>query len=57
MHVDTADHQEATTASIVAELPVGGIPVAHLLTGSPCRSSYVTVPVDGSWPEGLLREG
>lgn len=56
MHVSTADHQEATTASLVAELPAGGTPVAHVLTGSPCVGAYVTVPVDGSSREGLLVE-
>ena len=37
------DPPEATTASIVAELT--DPPVAHVLTGSPCRSNYVSVVV------------
>jgi hypothetical protein len=45
MHVDTADHQEATTAALVAELPVGAPPVAHVTSGSPCRSMWRRVPV------------
>jgi secernin len=31
---------EATTASIVAELPADGPPVVHLCTGSPCTAVY-----------------
>jgi hypothetical protein len=42
MHVDG---QEATTASIVAELPVGSRPVAHVSLGWPCRSIFVPVVV------------
>ena len=53
MHVDTADHQEATTAALVAELPVGGPPIAHVTTGSPCTSRWFDIPVapptDGTW--------
>jgi hypothetical protein len=53
MHVDTADHQEATNAAIVAELPADGAPVAHVTTGSPCTSSWFRIPVvpptDGDW--------
>ena len=45
MHVDTTDHQEATTAALVAELPVGGPPVAHVATGSPCRSRWHRISV------------
>lgn len=50
MHVDEPDHREATTSSIVAELPVGGPPVVHLLLGSPCLGSYrrITVAARGS---------
>jgi len=40
MHVEEPDHQEATTASMVAELPVGSPPVAHALIGSPCEQTY-----------------
>lgn len=47
MHVETADHQEATTAALVAELPAGGPPVAHVATGSPCRSRWHRLPVVG----------
>jgi secernin len=43
MHVDAV---EATTASMVAELPSGGRPPrAWLLLGHPCRSIYVPVTV------------
>ena len=40
MHVDLPDHQEATTAAMVAELPDGGGPTVHHLTGSPCRGRW-----------------
>ncbi len=40
MHVDLPDHQEVTTSSIVAELPVHGPPIAHVLVGSPCTGTY-----------------
>jgi secernin len=53
MHVDTFDLQEATTASMVAELPATGTPIAHVLVGSPCTGTYRTRPVDGSWSEDL----
>jgi hypothetical protein len=42
MHVEGV---EATTASIVAELPQDGPPVAHLCTGSPCTGTYERVVV------------
>lgn len=38
MHVDT---DEVTTASMIAELPEHGPPVAWMLTGSPCCNEYV----------------
>lgn len=38
MHVPDV---EATTASIVAELPVDRLPVAWMLLGSPCEHAYV----------------
>jgi secernin len=37
--------EQETTASIVAELPVGEAPLAHVLLGQPCRSVYVAVVV------------
>ena len=37
MHVTDV---EATTASMVVELPSNGPPVAHLCTGSPCTGTY-----------------
>jgi secernin len=37
MHVEG---EEVTTASMIAELPVAGPPVAWMLTGSPCRNDY-----------------
>ncbi len=42
MHVDGV---EETTASMVAELPADGPPVAHVLVGSPCLNEYVRVEV------------
>jgi len=42
MHVDGV---EATTASIVAELPTDGPPRAWVAAGSPCRSVFVPVVV------------
>lgn len=45
MHVDEPDHQEATTSSMVAELPVDGPPVVHLLLGSPCQGTYQRLSV------------
>lgn len=51
MHVDEPDHQQATTSSIVAELPVNAPPVVHLLLGSPCQGSYrrlTVAPVEGA---------
>ena len=42
MHVDGADHREATTAAMVAELPVGGPPIVHHLVGSPCPGTWET---------------
>lgn len=46
MHVDLPEHQEVTTSSMIAELPVGEPPVVHLLVGSPCQGSYQTLVVD-----------
>lgn len=48
MHVDEPGAEEATTASMIAELPVGGVPVAWCLTGSPCRGEYERYEVAGS---------
>jgi hypothetical protein len=45
MHVDTEEHQESTTAALVAELPVSGPPIAHVTTGSPCTSRWFQIPV------------
>lgn len=42
MHVDGV---EATTASIVADLPASAAPVARFLLGSPCTSIYVPLVV------------
>ncbi len=42
MHVDGV---EETTASMVAELPADGPPVAHVLVGSPCLNEYVRVEI------------
>ncbi len=43
MHVGD---EEATTASMIAELPIGRPPIAWMLTGSPCRNEYVPHPFD-----------
>ena len=40
MHVDSVEHREATTAAMVAELPVGAGPVVHHLIGSPCTGEW-----------------
>ncbi len=45
MHVEGPEHQEATTSSMVAELPVAGPPIAHVLVGSPCTGTYRSVEV------------
>lgn len=42
MHVEEPGHEQATTASMVAELPAGGQPTVHWLTGSPCQGRYTT---------------
>ncbi|HUQ38835.1 MAG TPA: C69 family dipeptidase [Acidimicrobiales bacterium] len=42
MHVPEV---EATTASVIAELPVADRPWAHVLLGSPCTSVFVPLPV------------
>lgn len=53
MHVDDPGHQEATTSSIVAELPLDGPPIVHLLLGSPCQGTFRLVPVGpGTWLDG-----
>ena len=43
MHVDGPDHQEATTASMVAELHADRSPVVHHLLGHPCRGRFETL--------------
>jgi len=57
MHVDTSEHQEATTASLVVELTTDSPPIAHVATGSPCQSPWHRIPVgpptDGDWPPHL----
>lgn len=42
MHVDSPAHQEATTAAMVAELPVAAPATVHHLVGSPCRKTWNT---------------
>jgi hypothetical protein len=42
MHVDDPDHQEVTTAAMVAELPVDAPPIVHHLVGSPCQGTWET---------------
>jgi hypothetical protein len=48
MHVTDPDHPEATTSSMVAELPAGAPPVAHVLLGAPCQGTYRQVVVSGA---------
>jgi hypothetical protein len=43
MHVDAPEHQEVTAAALVAELPVGGPPIAHVTTGSPCSNRWFEI--------------
>ena len=47
MHVD----DEVTAAAMVVELPRSGPPIAHVTTGSPCRSPWHRIPVTP--PTGL----
>ena len=54
MHVDSADHEEATTAALVAELPTSGPPTAFVTAGSPCTSHWLRIPVAPP-PEGWRR--
>ncbi len=37
---------ECTTASMIAELPVGKVPTAWMLTGSPCQATYRSYTFD-----------
>jgi secernin len=48
MHATNADGTlvEATTASMIAELPAGGAPRALMLTGWPCQKDYVEYGFD-----------
>jgi hypothetical protein len=50
MHVDDV---EATTASLVAELPHDAPPRARFSTGSPCAAVFVPVEVGGPVPAAL----
>ncbi len=50
MHVDGV---EATTASMVAELPAGAPPRARFSTGSPCTAALVPVEVGAPIPAAL----
>ena len=49
MHVESAEHEEATAAALVAELPTSGPPTAFVTTGSPCTSRWLRIPVDGTY--------
>ena len=40
MHVDGPEHREATTAAMVAELPVDAGPTVQHVVGSPCTHSW-----------------
>ena len=53
MHVELEGFPEATTASMVAELPVQGPPVAHVAMGSPCETPYQRIVVGEPVPEVL----
>jgi secernin len=55
MHVELEGIEEATTASMVAELPADGPPVAHVAMGSPCRTPFTTVVVGEPLPATLVR--
>jgi secernin len=55
MHVELEGIEEATTASIVAELPELGPPVAHVAMGSPCTTPYATIVVGEPLPEEVRR--
>ncbi len=46
MHVTEPGAEEATTASMVVELPVARPPVAWVAQGSPCTTPFERVPVD-----------
>lgn len=46
MHVDDPGHAEVTTSSMIAELPVAGPPVVHVVLGSPCAGRYRRITVD-----------
>ncbi|MEO6318551.1 MAG: hypothetical protein ABIP36_07200 [Acidimicrobiales bacterium] len=48
MHVEGPEHWEATTSSMVAELPVDGPPIAHVLVGSPCAGTYRRIKVEAA---------
>jgi secernin len=54
MHVDLEGIAEATTASMVAELPAQGSPIAHVAMGSPCTTPYTTVVVGEPLPAELV---
>jgi hypothetical protein len=47
MHAEADEHAEVTTSSLVAELPVAGPPIAHVLLGSPCQGTYERIVVEG----------
>lgn len=53
MHVEDPHHAESTTSSLIAELPVGRPPVAHVLLGSPCQSSYRRIEVGSGADDAL----
>jgi secernin len=53
MHVEGV---EATTASLVAELPVDGAPVAWCSMGSPCAGTFTRVVVGEPLPAHLAQE-
>lgn len=53
MHVEEPDHREATTSSIIAELPMDAPPVAHVLLGSPCLGTYQRVEVGPAAADAL----
>jgi secernin len=55
MHVDLPGIEEATTASMIAELPTAGPAVAHVAMGSPCSTPYTTVVVGEPLPATLMR--
>ena len=50
MHVDGV---EATTASMIVQLPLDGSPTVWALTGSPCKRDYTRFQFDEAGAQDL----